>query len=425
MIKKGRMHTEIISSLHKRFGKQPYWRLMLRDIESSTQRSHTITPLADTALHPPATLRHIHYNVRSFITACQEAVALREHFLRVSVTSPEGKRFSALFKDLDISSFLDDVQWFREELLKHAMPEKIVQDASWVWDEQFHQYTLLIGAELLWLLSISRCIGLIPLQLLLSLKDSKIKVIGASVAAMTMDLLVSLGAENIACVDPGRIDPSNSPRLPQGGYALWGDPKSSAVLQTLQRRNPYGKYECKAARIITSEHQHQRKSDVRLRKSDVFLPTFLQGGDVIIEVVDDIALKRSIHEQVTRLFPKTPLIFIADLGNRPIVKIVRQPLVSEKLSAVQATYAMVEDYLPAEHALQFVSACVGLLPFWAQTPIASRSSAALAVSALLQALGHSHDLPGLYVTTSSLAPKRIVEERDRIFQICRTYLELP
>lgn len=411
------MHTEIVALLYQRFGKQPYWRLMLRDLESC-HRSTKMILLADEQLRPPARLRHIRYAVRPFISACQEALQLREHFLEVCPGSSPEAIFTMHVAEVDTSPFLEDVWWFREQILKYSAPEKVVQDSSWVWDEQLHQYTLTIGEELFWLLSISRCIGLIPLSSLRELRNMRIKILGASVAAMTADLLVSLGCGYIECIDGAQIDPSNSPRLPQGSCTDWGEPKASVLQQQLQRRNPYGKYTSHTAKVTVEEQADN--SD-----SKILLSTYIQAADLLIEVVDDVKLKTQIHSYVCRNHPSLPLVFIADLGNAPVVKILREPLVESSHTPTQAAYMMVKEHLPAEHALQFLSSCMGLLPFWSQTPIASRSSAALAVSAVLQLCSGEGALSkDTHTTTQSLAPIAVSKSKEKLHIICEKYLGL-
>lgn len=411
------MHTEIVALLYQRFGKQPYWRLMLRDLESC-HRSTKMILLADEQLRPPATLRHIRYAVRPFIAACQEALKLRKHFLQVCTGSPPEAILKMHVAELDTGAFLEDVWWFREQILKYSVPEKIVQDSSWVWDEQLHQYTLVVGEELFWLLSISRCIGLISPSSLRELRNMLIKILGASVAAMTADLLVSLGCRYIECIDGGRIDPSNNPRLPQGSYTDWGEPKVSVLQQQLQRRNPYGKYISHTAKVTVEEQADN--SD-----SEILLSTYIQAADLLIEVVDDVKLKTQVHSYVCRNNPSVPLLFIADLGNAPVVKILREPLVEASRTPTQAAYMMVKEHLPAEHALQFLSSCMGLLPFWSQTPIASRSSAALAVSAVMQLCsGDGVSSRDTHTTTQSLAPIALSKSKEKLHNICQKYLGL-
>ena len=57
----------------------------------------------------------------------------------------------------------------------------------------------------------------------------------------------------------------------------------------------------------------------------------------------------------------------------------------------QAAYMMVKDDLPPEHTLQFLLYCKGVMPFWSQTPIASRVSAAQAALAVIKEIGGVND----------------------------------
>jgi hypothetical protein len=424
----------LLTLLKYRFGTQPYWSELERQILFPDVKYKTvITVLPDGKLPTHSSTCQLQYELAPFLSAWEETLLLRTHFLNYDAELIFSKQ-SALFQNvLSESGLLSDILWFKEQFLSYSTPEQIITDAHWIWDEQQAKYSLMIGKELLWLLSISRCIGIIPLELLRKLKNMRCVVAGASVAAMTVDLLVSLGAQSIHCVDPGAVEPSNTPRLPHGNVQDWGASKAELLQQQLLRRNPYGEYHCHQAKIIVSEQE-------RTEKSDVVFEELVQHADVVIEVVDQVQLKVFIHEYVLQKKPTLPLLFIADLGNEPVAKVLQgtakgalaQPFgrvwSGQELDALssftpqQLAYTMVKAELPAEHKLQFVTACVGILPFWSQTPIASRMSAALAATALLQTLATET------ISTETFSSPRLVtsttERDEQIHQLCRQVLKL-
>lgn len=421
----------VLTLLKSRFGTQQYWPELERQVLSPEIKYKTvITVLPDDKLLPLAAKTQPQYVLSSFFSAWQEVLSLRTHFLEHDAELILSKQSALFQKVVSETGLLADILWFKKNFLRYSELEQLVTDAHWIWDEQRSEYSLIIGKELLWLLSISRCLGLISLKTLRMLKETRCVVAGASVAAMTVDLLVSLGCQSIYCVDPGVVEPSNTPRLPHGNAQDWGASKAELLQQQLLRRNPYGDYSCQQAKIITTEQE-------RTEKSDVLLEEFLADADVLIEVVDQVEFKVFIHEYVLQKKPNVPLLFIADLGNEPIVKVLkgsdqgklRQPFGQDwsieklnlnTLTQQQLAYVIVKDELPAEHALQFITSCVGILPFWSQTPIASRMSAALATTALLQTLSTE--------TKNENSSPRLVhyttEMDEQIHQLCQEVLKL-
>ena len=425
--------NKLLTLLKSRFGAQPYWSELEHQVLSPDVKYKTrITVLLDDKLSALSSLRQLRYSLTPFFTAWQEVASLRTHFLEYDLElllSKQSTLFQQLLKD---SGLLADILWFREEFLSYSDPERVIADANWIWDEERFEYTLIVGQELLWLLSISRCLGLIPLKTLRKLRETRCAVAGASVAAMTVDLLVSLGCQSIDCVDLGYVEPSNTPRLPYGNVQDWGAAKATLLQQQMLRRNPYGEYHCHRAKIITAEQE-------RTANSDVLFEHFLEDVDVLIEVVDDVQCKVFIHEYVLQKKTELPLLFIADLGNEPVAKVLHgagrgklsQPFGREwskqerealaSLTQQQVAYLTVKDELPAEHALQFITACVGILPFWSQTPIASRMSAAVATTALLQTMSEK---PVKHSSSPRLV-QYTTEMDKRVHQLCQQVLQLP
>lgn len=291
-----------------------------------------------------------------------------------------------------------DLERFSELFLPVSTDERLVEDA--VLFQEYGEKLLMVGPDLWWLLMVSRCLGLIPFSLLEKLRTLKIRAFGASVAASTLDLLASLGAEDIACVDAGLIDPTNIPRLPMTDVFSIGQPKAQVLVERLRRRNPYGKFQAVVGRAVPTVAE-------RLTADDVLIDEFLADADLILEVIDDIRMKSYIQTVALKKRPGVPLLFIADLGNAPIVKVVTanadgevefpfgrkwtdderkvlEEVLHDPQKIPQAALLMVKESLPAEHALQFQLNVHGAMPFWSQTSIASRMSAAMAAKEVLR-----------------------------------------
>lgn len=325
----------------------------------------------------------------TWLAALAEVESLRDMCLKASASS------------LGDSPLSNDLRAFAHDFLPVSEPDRVVRDtqliaepdpdpAADVADARVGRSIFYVGAELAWLLTVSRCLGLIPYQSLRKLRTSKIRVLGASVAASTVDLLASLGAEDIVCADAGLIDPTNIPRLPMADLWNVGEPKSLELVRRLRRRHPYGSFRAVAENLTPAT-----------------VDAFLADADVIIEVIDNIPMKSYVQTVALGKKPGTPLIFIADLANQPVVKVVRADSSGhvetpfgrvwtheerEILEGVQtdprlipkAAYLMVKESLPPEQELQFSFNVQGIMPFWSQTPIASRMSAAQAAMAVLK-----------------------------------------
>lgn len=339
----------------------------------------------------------------AWAAAVSEVESLRAMCLKVSqgqVQETLERQFpAAQAARLNSSMLAQDLRTFAEGFLPLSEPEQLIQDAQLI-DAAGANPRFYVGPDVAWFLSVSRCLGLVSLASLVKLRSTKIRVLGASVAASTVELLASLGAEDISCADAGLIDPTNVPRLPMADLFNIGTLKSQALVEHLQRRNPYGKF-IALEENLTPESVH----------------AFLADADLIIEVIDDIPMKSYVQTVALSRKPGTPLLFIADLGNQPLVKVVRadeqgyveRPFgrkwsVSERKILMdvqhdsrlipQAAQLMVKESLPPEHALQLQFNVLGIMPFWSQTPIASRMSAAMAAISVLNILNETTSSPG-------------------------------
>jgi molybdopterin/thiamine biosynthesis adenylyltransferase len=421
---------EISDLLQQRFSEFGYWPYLEAELVGKVKMCSDVPRVVtDDQVGLPFCEHQPMFSLRQFLVAADEVLALRtffankswqketviEHILaNLSGLSPTFQ--SDVEKVLQQHFLLDDWLWFAERFLKESTPEKIVANASWICEPASRQYWLCVGPELLWLMSVSRCIGLIELEVLRQLRKTKIRVLGASVAAMTVDLLVALGCEDVVCVDPGMIEPSNVPRLPTEARNI-GRSKVEVLTAQLLRRNPYGKFVGRQQKVENLEE-------------------FFADADLILEVVDDLKTKIVAQTSALKTRPNVPLIFIADVGMSPVVKVIttntnqevempfgRQwsaqqreqllgvlkmdPSQPDFLRAMQrAAYLMLQENLPADHAVQFLLSCWGVMPFWSQTPVASRASAAMAASAILQ---------NIKKTESTVKP-------ELIHQLCRQFL---
>lgn len=278
--------------------------------------------------------------------------------------------------------------------------EELERSARWIyqpWDGRVYKY---VGPEAHRLLAFSRLLGLIPFATVQRLRTARVRSMGASVAASTLDLLVSLGAEDIAFADPGRLEPSNLPRMPggMGSVAELGQAKAVALANLLYSRNPYGDYRALVAPLALG----------RGVPGSVSLDEFIRDADLVLEVIDQVELKVAVRERMAQIAPQVPILFLTDAGSDPSAGIERgahQTVFGNEFSQGQrqqirersrrgrfefcaAEYALVRGHVPAEAALQLLFAGLGLIPFWSQTAISSRESAALGAKLWLEAPTH-------------------------------------
>lgn len=305
------------------------------------------------------------------------------------------------------TTIIEDLTYLAYNIAKRASPESLQEESRYIYDQANHRLVKVIGAEADRLSKMSRLVGLIPFELIHRLKDLKIKVVGASVAASSIHLLAALGAENIEFADPGKLDPSNSPRMPGGATSdatTVGRGKARALKQELQRLRWYGKYLDRLDKVVCSDDPGEGELPV---------DALLEDADIVIEVVDDALTKHQLREWIQNHRPDLVTVFAADYGaNHPVVSISHpqeegyrhfnqsldtaqraflQNLVDGKFENdpamfLKAIYLIVKDELPADHQLQLLTVAIGLMPFFSQTPITSRGSAVMVAEAVLRHL---------------------------------------
>ena len=276
-------------------------------------------------------------------------------------------------------------------------PSLVDRESRWIADGEAKKLYAYVGPSAHRLLSKTRLVGLVPFAVADALQRLRIRGMGASVAASTYDLLVSLGAEDLVFADAGTLDPSNSSRMPAGvgDFRNCGRSKALVLARTLRGRNPYARIVGIPGMVVpggkaTGPH-------------DVSFDEFVADADLVIEVVDDARVKLGVRLEMERKFPDTLLGFIADLGNAPFSAIERPRdkkhfhcgLPSDEIErmlsrlgkvtspteardeALRSVYRIIERDFPADHSLEFLFARLGIVPYWSQTPMAARESAAI------------------------------------------------
>lgn len=318
------------------------------------------------------------------------------------------KKFEKISSDKDevleqIAKFLNQVSGISEEEIRRVYSKFIASDIAlfvsllrdvkrdefvWVIDSNARTISKLPNQELWWVLQSSRALGIIPLESLKKLKDAKIVSLGASVAASTIDLLVSMGASNITSYDDGFFDPSNLPRMPHGFYNTSMMSKAAYTMYFCSLRNPFGNYHGIPGRVLLDEKD-------RVSPFDILLSDALFESDIILEVVDNPAVKLGLRKELKN-FPDKNVVFIADLGaNSPLVALENANLDSHFATGMNqhdvdvlmsglpqntftAIYQMIGEDFSVEHLLAYMTNGA-IKPFLSQTALSARTSAAMAV----------------------------------------------
>ena len=342
-------------------------------------------------------------SVQPFMVAVRELGQLRQmalNFQQRGLTDVDAE-LAELFTHTE---FGEDFQWYVHRVLNHTSPETVVVTAQLLGASQPGEQQLYVGPHQHWLLISSRNLGLIRLKALRQLRTLKVCSLGASVAASTVELLASLGCENIKIIDHGLIEPSNIPRLPMASIEKLGTPKVAALIDHLQQRYPYGKFIGVCGKVVAVASE---KNDT----NDQVINEFVAEADVILEVIDELRMKTVVHTETVQ--SGKPVFFIADVGVHPVIKKVQsvvdqvaQPfgrswtpaertvlerlkveLPCSPLTLQQAAYLMIGDELPGDHLMQFLLSCQGVMPYWSQTAITSKLSAAETLMQILDMLG--------------------------------------
>ncbi|PIY78922.1 MAG: hypothetical protein COY81_05445 [Candidatus Pacebacteria bacterium CG_4_10_14_0_8_um_filter_43_12] len=314
----------------------------------------------------------------------------------------------------ELSSLLAETSIFKdrakiiERLFEFQGTEKELfrSESRYIWNQSEQDLTVYASQRLIETLQMTRFLGLIPFESLAKLRRSKIVVLGASVAASTLELLAALGvAAQIEFIDDGELEPSNGPRMPAGktsDYRSNGQPKVFALADILFGRNPYGQFIPHRGRVVFSEEEKRPEKDDRTLSE-------LVTDDVafVVEVVDGPREKTRVRLEMEQHHPQIPIVFPADVGNnaftgledsaagnyfnqsltpaqQEFIRRVANKGLASLNEAEKTLLLIVGNQLPAEHKLQVISGPFGgIEPWLSQTPIAARQSAAVGASAML------------------------------------------
>lgn len=306
-----------------------------------------------------------------------------------------------------------DLAEFSRRVSVYTAPDIVHQTAENVRLPGGRNPVKMVGPDQLRTLHDSRTIGLVPLAATDKLRKMRIKSMGLSAVAPTLDALVAAGAENIEGWDPGILDPSNAPRN-VGINAYWdsaGEKKATTLERTLYRRFPYGDYRMSAGKVVGSDSEKTAKHDVI--DEEVF-----KNADLVIEVVDWPSRKAGVDISAREFAPHTLMMFIADL-NLPIAGlsypregnhfnhdlsnnlIDRMAAKDGGIHPLDMVVAMLGEDLPEDHLMDFVLYKFGLKPYWSQLSHSARELAGLSTHLLL-----AH-LAGLEVTGRNYNPMTV------------------
>jgi len=295
-------------------------------------------------------------------------------------------------------------------------PSRIEEESRCIWDPVSKQLDKYIGHEALRLLLKTRMLGLVPFKALDNLQTMKIRSIGASVAASLIDLLGSLGAEDIEWADGGLLDPSNLWRMPggMGDFRNSGMSKAIALARLLESRNPYGRFVGHAGMVIP-------EGMLKTSKHDVFMHDLIFDADIVLEVVDNPWFKNFGRDWMQDNDPYTPLMAPVDASNsycgleypgeanpfnqnlpeetlQAIRDLVKLPPEQAQIAGLSAVYQMVGKDVNPEHKLCLLLSRLGLIPFLTQTPVSARESAAIGGRiALVLANGDSYQAENVHL----------------------------
>ena len=405
-----------------------------------------------------------------FLTAVREIRALRRHFggLVRAAGGPDAlpgwladrtahelrgrglapPQMQTILRAVHSTGILSETAAFAAALVSPDFSnEQLERNARWIHLPSSARVFKYVGVGAHRLLAFSRLLGLIRFDTVQRLRTARVRSMGASVAASTLDLLVALGSEDIAFADPGVLETSNLPRMPggMGSVAALGRPKAIVLAELLYARNPYGTYRAIVAPLTVSggpaearvpkkgarprqsppmsalglENRGARNSDEppaghrSESPASMELDEFLSDADMVLEVVDQVDLKVVARERMAKIGPHVPLLFLTDAGSDPSAgmelgihgTVFGQRMGSEERAQLRARsragrfdfcaaeYALVRGHVPLEAALQLMFAGLGVIPFWSQTPISARESAALGTKLWLERALLKSDTP--------------------------------
>lgn len=289
----------------------------------------------------------------------------------------------------------------------------IENDSRWIWFPETKELLKMIGPEAYFLLVVkSRQLGLIPFSAIEQLQKLKIRCAGASAVVNLLELLACLGAQDVRWWDAGMSAPSNLGRLGKvGDVRLLGGGKASSLQTTLHHFNPYASYVGTQGKVV-------QELDPESKTQDISYKDFISDADLVIEVVDNAASKIALRFYIRDNKKEVKVVYLADvskafvrleettIGNhfgqgipeqfftdllkdfQALNELPESPEKSERLGKLNlhAVVHMLLKNFPPEHQMQFLYIATGLIPFWSQTSISARESAATGARLILQML---------------------------------------
>jgi hypothetical protein len=354
----------------------------------------------------------------------QELLIIISEILTVQ-TGLDKNKIKAL---LEKTFFIKDLFTFIKRL-EALTAEKLEEEAKYFEDPDDKLFKM-IGPEAKKILNESRILGLIPLEAIEKLRNLNIVVIGASVAASTIELLVSLGAENITFVDPGELTISGEGKLPTdlADFRKTGNNKALELKNACLKRNPHGNFEAINARVTLEKQAPE---------GYISIYDLLINADLVIEVIDDPNVKFGLRPIMANDYPNIPLMGLADLGagygtawfekaNDAFNQIINNERLGQIINGLRdalknndpnfrqllhrAVFEIVREDFPPDHALIFLLNALGILTDWPQTGIAARQSSAIASMLILQWLHtgkyeaeniHADGMPTSFIDTEN------------------------
>lgn len=322
---------------------------------------------------------------------------------------------------IDHQSITKDVTWLNNEFKQRGSSREIIdQNAIWLHNKETGELIKWIDEKTQEMLHKARLVGLVSFETLDKLRDAKIVVAGASASAKTVELLATLGAKNFLFVDQGIVSPAKSALYPGGmsSVSAVGTRKAIALKKNILSYNPFANIEVKVGLL--------KQDGESIDLGDINFSSFTDGATLVIECVDSPEIKTQLRVWMEKHRPDIPVVFLADLGNRPIAGIewpglglhFHQNLSTNELAtmaqkpqslleALSFVYQMIKGYLPLTHGLQFIYYLAGITSAWSQSAIASTEASVIATKLILKSLEGDNLLEKNY--TSSDTPNTFVK----------------
>lgn len=364
---------------------------------SKTPYTATVEELSELAAHYQKFFSQFPRGLETTAAELQQFVSEKV----ISLLPDEAALVMALLAEYEFI-FTDTILFARAIMHEVAMLADPIEGQRLLYYPNSKELFLYVRPEAHRLLRRARMLGLIPFEVLDKLEKLPIKVIGASVAAFTIDLLASCGAQKIKWADAGYLANTNSGRLPgaMSHIGNLGESKAHVLLEMLYQKEPYAEY---------TAHHELIQARATGAANELTLVEYSKDAGLIIEVADNGVHKILFRLTLDQQQIDVPLLWIADIAPDPIAGIeagqffnqeATQADWQERLSSIMtapdksqqragillAVTEMLQKELTTEHALSLLMTAVGTQDFWSQTPMDSRASAALSVSLVLQFL---------------------------------------